>query len=162
MQCHMPQLPSTKLTQRYHMKEWRLQMGRGKKAVLDLVSPLHVFCSTCKLEVEGCTKGLQGQNKQRAWSYKLLQKILLSLKFLASRAKGRGGRQTGIERVKIEGAAREGEQAIEVWSPWVETVPAWAYREQMTVALVSFAALALLLPYITPPIVRFQLFGEKS
>lgn len=41
-------------------------------------------------------------------------------------------------------------------------MPAWAYREQMTVALVSFAALTLLLPYITPPIVRFQLFGEKS
>lgn len=29
-------------------------------------SLLYVFCSTCKLEVEGCSKGLGGQNKQRA------------------------------------------------------------------------------------------------
>lgn len=41
-------------------------------------------------------------------------------------------------------------------------MPGWAYREQMTVALVSFAELTVLLPYITPPIVLFQLFGEKS
>lgn len=42
-------------------------------------------------------------------------------------------------------------------------MPAWAYREQMTVALVSSAELTVLLPYITPPIVLFsQLFGEKS
>lgn len=34
-------------------------------------------------------------------------------------------------------------------------MPAWAYREQMTVALVSSAELTVLLPYITPPIVLF-------
>lgn len=144
-------------------KRIKVTCGRGgdRGIVLDLVS-LCIFCRTCKLEVEGCSKGLRGQNKQRAWSFMLLQKILLSLKLPASRAKERGERQTGIERVRIGRAAREGEGAIEVWSPWVETVPAWAYRERMTVALVSFAELTVLLPYITPPIVLFQLFGEKS
>lgn len=85
----MPELPSIKITRRLHIKEWRLHVGRGEKAVLHLVS-LSVFCRTCKLEVEGCSKGLRGQNKQRAWSFMLLQKILLSLKLPASRAKERG------------------------------------------------------------------------
>lgn len=60
------------------------------------VSPPHVFCRVGKLEVESCSKGLQGQNKQRARSAALLQKILLSLKFPALRAKERG---EGVEAI---------------------------------------------------------------
>lgn len=71
-------------------KTWRLEPGRVKKKLFS-VSPPHVFCRVGKSEVESCSKGLQGQNKQPAWSSVLLQKILLSLKFPASRAKERGG-----------------------------------------------------------------------
>lgn len=93
------------------------RQGGGLEAALDLVSLPHVFCRTCKLEVEGCSKGLQGQNKQRCRSFMLLQKILLSLKFPRSRAKERGERQAGKERVRIGRAAREGERVTEVRSP---------------------------------------------
>ena len=93
---------------------WR-QAGWEKKHVW--VSPAHVFCRVGKSEVESCSKGLQGQNKQPAWSSVLLQKILLSLKFPASRGGGgcRGNRVW--DGVKIARAAREGETSYRSVKP---------------------------------------------
>lgn len=110
----------------------------------------------------GYSKGLRVKTNIHAWSFYAFAEDLVVFEVFTTESCEEMERQTGIERVRIGRAAREGEKVTEVWSPWVETVPAWAYREQMTVALVSFAELTVLLPYITPPIVLFQLFGEKS
>lgn len=93
--------------------------GRQGEQTRSSVSPPHVFCRVGKLEVESCSKGLQGQNKQRAWSAVLLQKILLSLKFPALRAKerGEGVEAKGVERVRIGRAAREGETSYRSVKP---------------------------------------------
>lgn len=140
----------------------RVAGGHGKQQLSICSHFLIYFAGLASRRWRVAARGFRVKTNKRAWSFMLLQTILLSFEVFTIESKGERERQTGVERVRIGRAAREGEQVIEVWSPWVETVPAWAYREQMTVALVSFAELTVLLPYITPPIVLFQLFGEKS
>lgn len=79
-----------------------------------MVSLPHVFCRTCKLEVEGCSEGLQGQNKQTCLKFHAFAEDIVVFEVFTIESKGERERQTGIERVRIGRAAREGERVIEV------------------------------------------------
>lgn len=144
------------------MGKMRVASRQGRKQLWILSLILMYFAGLASWRWRVLAKGFRVKTNKRAWSFYAFAVDLVVFEVVTIKSKGERERQMGIERARLGRAAREGEQVIEVWSPWVETVPGWAYREQMTVALVSFAELTVLLPYITPPIVLFQLFGEKS
>lgn len=57
-ECHVPYIMAIE-------ENMKVGARQGGKKRYFSVSP-HVFCRVCKLEVESCSKGLQGQNKQPA------------------------------------------------------------------------------------------------
>ena len=64
--------------------------------------------------MEGCSEGLRGQNKQTRLKFHAFAEDIVVFEVFTIESKGERERQTGIERVRIGRAAREGEQAIEV------------------------------------------------
>lgn len=67
------------------------QGRREKKQFWILVSAPHVFCRTCKLEVESCSKGASGSKQTTSLKFHAFaEDLVVFLKFPPSRAKERG------------------------------------------------------------------------
>lgn len=62
----------------------------------------------------GLYQGAPGSKQTTSLKFHAFAEDLVVFEVSSIESKGEGGRQTGIERVRIERAAREGEQAIEV------------------------------------------------